>query len=101
MGAEKKNHVDSTPVVCGVNLERQPSWAAVAKAMGVEGQRTENSMMWALHCEPGGCSERGQDDVLEMMVSASWAILSPRRGCLAGAPSREIQADGGQVESAA
>src|ERR1700694_1073559 len=41
-GAEKKNHVDfySNRFV-GVNLDRQPSWAAVAKAMGAEGHRID------------------------------------------------------------
>ncbi|HEX6945335.1 MAG TPA: sulfoacetaldehyde acetyltransferase, partial [Casimicrobiaceae bacterium] len=37
-GAEKKNHVDFyANRFVGVNLDRQPSWAAVARAMGAEG----------------------------------------------------------------
>ncbi|HYT95719.1 MAG TPA: sulfoacetaldehyde acetyltransferase [Casimicrobiaceae bacterium] len=37
-GAEKKNHVDFYEKrFVGVNLDRQPSWAAVARAMGAEG----------------------------------------------------------------
>ncbi|HEV8258641.1 MAG TPA: sulfoacetaldehyde acetyltransferase, partial [Casimicrobiaceae bacterium] len=39
-GAEKKNHVDFyAKRFVGVNLDKQPSWAAVAKAMGADGQR--------------------------------------------------------------
>ena len=37
-GAEKKNHVDFyANRFVGVNLDGQPSWAAVAKAMGADG----------------------------------------------------------------
>ena len=37
-GAEKKNHVDFYDNrFVGVNLDKQPSWAAVARAMGAEG----------------------------------------------------------------
>ena len=39
-GAEKKNHVDFYDNrFVGVNLDKQPSWAAVAKAMGADGHR--------------------------------------------------------------
>ena len=43
-GAEKKNHVDFYDNrFVGVNLDRQPSWAAVARAMGAEGQTIDTA----------------------------------------------------------
>jgi len=62
-GAEKKNHVDFYAVALfGVNLERQPSWAAVAKAMGVE-DRGSRSSMSGPDCEPRRLLRTRQDDV--------------------------------------
>jgi sulfoacetaldehyde acetyltransferase len=70
-GAEKKNHVDfySNRFV-GVNLDRQPSWAAVAKAMGAEGQRIErlSDVGPALHAAAAAQKE-GKTTILEMMVT--------------------------------
>ena len=44
-GAEKKNHVDFYENrFIGVNLDKQPSWAAVAKAMGAEGVRVDKAL---------------------------------------------------------
>jgi sulfoacetaldehyde acetyltransferase len=70
-GAEKKNHVDFYDNrFVGVNLDRQPSWAAVAKAMGAEGVRVESlsDVGPALAAATKAQSE-GKTTVLEMMVT--------------------------------
>ena len=70
-GAEKKNHVDFYQNrFVGVNLDRQPSWAEVAKAMGADGRRISNldEVGDALRaaCK---AQEQGRTTVLEMMVT--------------------------------
>jgi sulfoacetaldehyde acetyltransferase len=70
-GAEKKNHVDFYDNrFVGVNLDKQPSWAAVAKAMGAEGVRVEtlSDVGPALAAATKAQSE-GKTTVLEMMVT--------------------------------
>ena len=70
-GAEKKNHVDFYDNrFVGVNLDKQPSWAAVAKAMGAEGVRVEHltDVGPALAAAAEAQSE-GKTTVLEMMVT--------------------------------
>jgi len=70
-GAEKKNHVDFYDKrFVGVNLDKQPSWAAVAKAMGAEGVRIDklSDVGPALAAAAKGQSE-GKTTVLEMMVT--------------------------------
>jgi sulfoacetaldehyde acetyltransferase len=70
-GAEKKNHVDFYDNrFVGVNLDKQPSWAAVAKAMGAEGVRIENldDVGPALAAAAKAQAE-GKTTVLEMMVT--------------------------------
>ncbi len=70
-GAEKKNHVDFYDNrFIGVNLDKQPSWAAVAKAMGAEGVRVEalSDVGPALAAAAKAQSE-GKTTVLEMMVT--------------------------------
>jgi sulfoacetaldehyde acetyltransferase len=70
-GAEKKNHVDFYDKrFVGVNLDKQPSWAAVAKAMGAEGVRIESlsDVGPALAAATRAQSE-GKTTVLEMMVT--------------------------------
>jgi sulfoacetaldehyde acetyltransferase len=70
-GAEKKNHVDFyARRFVGVNLDRQPSWAAVAKAMGAEGQRIEHldDVGPALRAAAAAQSE-GKTTILEIMVT--------------------------------
>jgi sulfoacetaldehyde acetyltransferase len=70
-GAEKKNHVDFYDHrFVGVNLDKQPSWAAVAKAMGAEGVRIEKlgDVGPALAAAAKSQSE-GKTTVLEMMVT--------------------------------
>ena len=70
-GAEKKNHVDfySNRFV-GVNLDKQPSWAAVAKAMGAEGHRIEKLADVGPALRAAVAAQRqGGTTVLEMMVT--------------------------------
>ena len=70
-GAEKKNHVDFYENrFVGVNLDKQPSWAAVAKAMGAEGQRVDKpgDVGPALRAAASAQKE-GKTTVLEMMVT--------------------------------
>jgi sulfoacetaldehyde acetyltransferase len=70
-GAEKKNHVDFYDNrFVGVNLDKQPSWAAVAKAMGAEGVRIDklSDVGPALAAATKAQSE-GKTTVLEMMVT--------------------------------
>ncbi len=70
-GAEKKNHVDFYDNrFIGVNLDKQPSWAAVAKAMGAEGQRIEKlSDVGPALREAAKAQESGKTTILEMMVT--------------------------------
>jgi sulfoacetaldehyde acetyltransferase len=70
-GAEKKNHVDFyANRFVGVNLDKQPSWAAVAKAMGAEGVRIENvSEVGPALREAAAAQKDGKTTVLEMMVT--------------------------------
>jgi sulfoacetaldehyde acetyltransferase len=70
-GAEKKNHVDFyNNRFVGVNLDKQPSWAEVARAMGAEGVRVEalSDVGPALAAAAKAQSE-GKTTVLEMMVT--------------------------------
>src|SRR6266699_2695130 len=70
-GAEKKNHVDFYDNrFVGVNLDKQPSWAAVAKAMGAEGVRVDklSEVGPALRAAAKAQGE-GRTTVLEMMVT--------------------------------
>ncbi len=70
-GAEKKNHVDFyANRFVGVNLDRQPSWAAVARAMGAEGHTIAqvSDVGPALQAAARAQSE-GKTTILEMMVT--------------------------------
>jgi sulfoacetaldehyde acetyltransferase len=70
-GAEKKNHVDFyANRFVGVNLDKQPSWAAVAQAMGAQGLRIERltDVGPALR-EAAAAQREGRTTVLEMMVT--------------------------------
>ncbi len=70
-GAEKKNHVDFYENrFVGVNLDRQPSWAAVARAMGAEGMTIDRlaDVGAALRAATTAQAE-GKTTVLEMMVT--------------------------------
>ena len=70
-GAEKKNHVDFYDNrFIGVNLDKQPSWAAVAKAMGAEGVRIEKASDVGAALRSAAAAQReGRTTVLEMMVT--------------------------------
>ena len=70
-GAEKKNHVDFyNNRFLGVNLDRQPSWAAVARSMGAEGIVVDKvSDVGAALREAARAQEQGKTTVLEMMVT--------------------------------
>ena len=70
-GAEKKNHVDFyANRFIGVNLDKQPSWAAVAKAMGAEGVRIESLSDVGPALRAAAAAQReGKTTVLEMMVT--------------------------------
>lgn len=70
-GAEKKNHVDFYENrFVGVNLEGQPSWAAVARAMGASGHTIDNvgDVGPALRAAAQAQNE-GKTTILEMMVT--------------------------------
>jgi sulfoacetaldehyde acetyltransferase len=70
-GAEKKNHVDFYENrFVGVNLDNQPSWAAVARAMGAEGVRVESLSDVGPALRAAAAAQRdGKTTVLEMMVT--------------------------------
>src|SRR4051812_35743668 len=70
-GAEKRNHVDFYDKrFVGVNLDKQPSWAAVARAMGAEGTTIDKvaDVGPALRAAVKSQGE-GKTTVLEMMVT--------------------------------
>jgi sulfoacetaldehyde acetyltransferase len=70
-GAEKKNHVDFyRNRFVGVNLDKQPSWAAVARAMGAEGMTVDklSDVGPALRAAADAQAE-GKTTILEMMVT--------------------------------
>ena len=70
-GAEKKNHVDFyNNRFIGVNLDKQPSWAAVAQAMGAEGIRIDKVSDVGPALRSAAAAQReGRTTVLEMMVT--------------------------------
>ena len=70
-GAEKKNHVDFYQNrFVGVNLDKQPSWAAVARAMGAEGLTVDKlgDVGPALRAAAKAQGE-GKTTIVEMMVT--------------------------------
>ena len=89
-GAEKKNHVDFyANRFVGVNLDKQPSWAAVAKAMGAEGQRVDklSDVGSALRAAAKAQGE-GRTTVLEMMVTRE--LGDPFRRDALALPTRHL-----------
>ena len=70
-GAEKKNHVDFyARRFIGVNLDRQPSWAVVAKAMGADGIRIDRLSDVGPALRAAAAAQRdGKTTILEMMVT--------------------------------
>ncbi|HEX5865466.1 MAG TPA: sulfoacetaldehyde acetyltransferase [Casimicrobiaceae bacterium] len=89
-GAEKKNHVDFyANRFVGVNLDEQPSWAAVAKAMGADGQRIDalSDVGPALRAAAKAQGE-GRTTVLEMMVTRE--LGDPFRRDALALPTRHL-----------
>ena len=89
-GAEKKNHVDFYGRrFVGVNLDGQPSWAAVAKAMGAEGLRVDkvSDVGTALRAAAKAQGE-GKTTVLEMMVTRE--LGDPFRRDALALPTRHL-----------
>jgi len=89
-GAEKKNHVDFYEKrFVGVNLDKQPSWAEVAKAMGAEGLRIEvlSDVGPALRAAAKAQKE-GKTTVLEMMVTRE--LGDPFRRDALALPTRHL-----------
>jgi sulfoacetaldehyde acetyltransferase len=89
-GAEKKNHVDFyANRFLGVNLDRQPSWAAVAKAMGAEGLRVEKLSDAGPALRAAAAAQReGKTTVLEMMVTRE--LGDPFRRDALAPPTRHL-----------
>jgi len=89
-GAEKKNHVDFyANRFLGVNLDRQPSWAAVAKAMGAEGVRIDRlSDVGAALRAAAQAQRQGKTTVLEMMVTRE--LGDPFRRDALAMPTRHL-----------
>jgi sulfoacetaldehyde acetyltransferase len=89
-GAEKKNHVDFyARRFVGVNLDRQPSWAAVARAMGADGQCIDklSDVGPALRAAVAAQKE-GRTTVLEMMVTRE--LGDPFRRDALALPTRHL-----------
>jgi sulfoacetaldehyde acetyltransferase len=89
-GAEKKNHVDFYENrFVGVNLDHQPSWAAVAKAMGAEGRRIDKlSDVGPALREAAIAQSEGRSTVLEMMVTRE--LGDPFRRDALALPTRHL-----------
>jgi sulfoacetaldehyde acetyltransferase len=89
-GAEKKNHVDFyARRFVGVNLDKQPSWAAVAKAMGAEGLRVEKLSEVGPALRAAVAAQReGKTTVLEMMVTRE--LGDPFRRDALALPTRHL-----------
>ena len=89
-GAEKKNHVDFyARRFVGVNLDKQPSWAAVAQAMGAEGQRIDKLSDAGPALRAAARAQReGKTTVLEMMVTRE--LGDPFRRDALALPTRHL-----------
>ncbi|HEX7272742.1 MAG TPA: sulfoacetaldehyde acetyltransferase [Casimicrobiaceae bacterium] len=89
-GAEKKNHVDFyARRFVGVNLDKQPSWAAVAQAMGAEGQRIDKLSDVGPALRAAARAQReGKTTVLEMMVTRE--LGDPFRRDALALPTRHL-----------
>ncbi|MEO8847493.1 MAG: sulfoacetaldehyde acetyltransferase [Casimicrobiaceae bacterium] len=89
-GAEKKNHVDFyANRFLGVNLDNQPSWAAVAKAMGADGHRIDKLADVGSALRSAAEAQRdGRTTVLEMMVTRE--LGDPFRRDALALPTRHL-----------
>ena len=73
----------------GVNLDKQPSWAAVARAMGAEGQRIEKLSDVGPALRAAAAAQRdGKTTVLEMMVTRE--LGDPFRRDALALPTRHL-----------
>ncbi|MEI7445247.1 MAG: sulfoacetaldehyde acetyltransferase [Burkholderiales bacterium] len=90
-GAEKKNHVDFyNNRFLGVNLDKQPSWAAVAKSMGADGIVVDKvSDVGPALAEAAKAQQHGRTTVLEMMVTAE--LGDPFRRDALSKPVRHLE----------
>ena len=89
-GAEKKNHVDFYENrFVGVNLDKQPSWAKVAQAMGAEGHTIDKlaDVGPALRAAAKAQGE-GKTTILEMMVTRE--LGDPFRRDALALPTRHL-----------
>ena len=89
-GAEKKNHVDFYENrFVGVNLDKQPSWAKVAQAMGAEGRTIDKltDVGPALRAAAKAQGE-GKTTILEMMVTRE--LGDPFRRDALALPTRHL-----------
>src|SRR5205814_463772 len=76
----------------GVNLDHQPSWAAVAKAMGAEGHRVDKlSDVGAALRAATKAQDEGRTTVLEMMVTRE--LGDPFRRDALAPPTRHLAKD--------
>jgi sulfoacetaldehyde acetyltransferase len=89
-GAEKKNHVDFYENrFVGVNLDRQPSWAGVARAMGAEGLTIDKlSDVGPALRAAAKAQEEGKTTILEMMVTRE--LGDPFRRDALALPTRHL-----------
>jgi sulfoacetaldehyde acetyltransferase len=90
-GAEKKNHVDFyNNRFVGVNLEKQPSWAAVARSMGADGIVVDKvSDVGPALAAAAKAQQQGRTTVLEMMVTAE--LGDPFRRDALSKPVRHLE----------
>jgi sulfoacetaldehyde acetyltransferase len=90
-GAEKKNHVDFyNNRFLGVNLDKQPSWAAVARAMGADGIVVDKvSDVGPALAAAAKAQQEGRTTVLEMMVTAE--LGDPFRRDALSRPVRHLE----------
>ncbi|TMG83681.1 MAG: sulfoacetaldehyde acetyltransferase [Betaproteobacteria bacterium] len=89
-GAEKKNHVDFySKRFVGVNLDKQPSWSAVARAMGAEGATIGSlSDVGPALSAAAKAQAQGKTTVLEMMVTRE--LGDPFRRDALALPTRHL-----------
>jgi sulfoacetaldehyde acetyltransferase len=89
-GAEKKNHVDFYENrFVGVNLDKQPSWAKVAQAMGAEGQTIEKlADVGPTLSAAAKAQGEGKTTILEMMVTRE--LGDPFRRDALALPTRHL-----------
>ncbi len=89
-GAEKKNHVDFyAKRFVGVNLDKQPSWSAVARAMGAEGFTIDKlSDVGPALSAAASAQSQGKMTVLEMMVTRE--LGDPFRRDALALPTRHL-----------